>query len=99
LLRAVYPVNLLEMLTVKSDDMTGRVSAYEAQVSGNPLKRSRPEASRRLESTLRASCFNVCLPSRHDADASKCACPDAVPIRCATVKEVRSWSFGAVRKP
>ena len=51
---------LQEMLTVKSDDITGRVQAYEAIVKGkNILKPSLPESFKVLVKELQSLCLDV----------------------------------------
>ncbi|MGB9553462.1 MAG: DNA-directed RNA polymerase subunit beta, partial [bacterium] len=51
---------LQEMLTVKSDDITGRVKAYEAIVKGkNVFKPSLPESFKVLVKELQSLCLSV----------------------------------------
>ncbi len=51
---------LQEMLTVKSDDVTGRARAYEAIVKGNPLPRPGiPESFNVLLHEMRGLCLNI----------------------------------------
>jgi len=51
---------LQEMLTIKSDDMVGRSSAYESIIKGEPIRQSNiPASFNVLVSELKALCLNV----------------------------------------
>jgi DNA-directed RNA polymerase subunit beta len=53
---------LQEMLTVKSDDVTGRAKAYEAIVKGNPLPTPGiPESFNVLLHEMRGLCLNIVM--------------------------------------
>jgi hypothetical protein len=78
---------LHEMLTVKSDDEKGRVSAYESIVAGRPAcTPTVPAATRVLESELRALGFDINFDH------------DAIVIRLATGDDLRA-AAGAVKSP
>ena len=60
---------LQEMLTVKSDDLTGRAKAYEAIIKGNSLSRpGTPESFKVLVRELRSIALDVRIKS---ADGSE----------------------------
>lgn len=57
---------LLEMLTIKSDDMVGRNKTYEAILKGNPIpKPNMPESTRVLIKELQGLGINVTLLDDH----------------------------------
>lgn len=57
---------LLEMLTIKSDDMVGRNKTYEAILKGNPIpKPNMPESTRVLIKELQGLAINVTLLDEH----------------------------------
>ena len=57
LFQAGYRVNLMEMLTNKSDSLEGRKLAHDGIVTGGDVKLGVPETTYRLEAILRALCI------------------------------------------
>jgi hypothetical protein len=94
LLRAGYPVNLMELLTIKSDDPAGRTACRQALEEGGPVTAGTPVAAGRLHSVLIAAGFRVPLPAERSA-ASVATCP----VCLASVQDIWSWSFGEIKKP
>jgi len=60
---------LQEILTVKSDDVTGRVKTYEAIVKGEPMADPGiPESFKILVNELRSLCLKVTVTDKHDKE-------------------------------
>jgi DNA-directed RNA polymerase subunit beta len=60
---------LQEILTVKSDDVTGRVKTYEAIVKGEPMADPGvPESFKILVNELRSLCLKVSVTDRNDKE-------------------------------
>ncbi len=103
LLRAGFRHNLAEMLTIKSDAIAGRLQAYEALVKGEDVAIAFPESGNRLIQMLRALGLVAVLRT---ADGDELALDQAtraedlsLQVRLANSRDVRSWSFGEVKKP
>jgi len=89
---------LQEMLTIKSDDVLGRASAYEAIIRGEPIKKPNiPASFNVLISEIKALGLNIepIYESPHDhKDDFK-----ALKISIASPEDILSWSHGEVLKP
>ncbi|MCH8979682.1 MAG: DNA-directed RNA polymerase subunit beta [Armatimonadetes bacterium] len=60
---------LQELLTIKSDDVVGRVKAYEAIVKGEPISEPGiPESFKILVNELRALCLKVAVEDRNNKE-------------------------------
>jgi hypothetical protein len=101
-----------ELVTVKSDDVEGRVRLFESIVRGDPrCPATRPEAAATLLAYLRACGLEVDeeleeedeAPAPHDVFASFGVggppTARAVTLRFATTDDVRASSRGAVTRP
>jgi DNA-directed RNA polymerase subunit beta' len=86
------------MLTIKSDDVLGRASAYEAIIRGEPIKKPNiPASFNVLISEIKALGLNIepIYESPHDhKDDFK-----ALKISIASPEDILSWSHGEVLKP
>ena len=88
---------LQEMLTIKSDDVMGRSSAYEAIIRGEPIKPPNiPAAFNVLVNELKALSLNVepmpiGVERRDDFSALR--------ISVASPEEILKWSHGEILKP
>ncbi len=89
---------LQEMLTIKSDDVLGRSSAYESIIRGEPIKEPNlPASFNVLVNELKALAFNI-RPIYDDSDAR----PedfDGLKISVASPEDIRRWSYGEITKP
>jgi DNA-directed RNA polymerase subunit beta len=74
--------NLQEMLTVKSDDVTGRKKTYEAMVKGEEvIQPGIPESFQVLVKELQALALDVALiPDEEKADAAGIPTPELAPV-------------------
>ena len=75
---------LQEMLTIKSDDVSGRAHAYESIVKGEPIRTpSVPESFNVLVRELKSLCLNVGLikqKSENEDDVEEVALEDVVKL-------------------
>ncbi len=89
---------LQEMLTIKSDDVLGRSSAYESIIRGEPIKEPNlPASFNVLVNELKALAFNI-RPVFDDQDAR----PEdftGLKISVASPEDIMRWSYGEVTKP
>ncbi len=68
--------NLQEVLTIKSDDVTGRVNTYEAIVKGNPISQPGiPESFNVLLKELQSLGLNVRLEDEEEQDDASLGLP------------------------
>ncbi|GBC92265.1 DNA-directed RNA polymerase subunit beta [bacterium HR15] len=80
---------LQEMLTIKSDDVMGRIRAYEAIVKGAPvIQPSIPESFKILVNELRALALRVQIIDSHD-----------VPHDFRSLEELETLDIEAASKP
>jgi hypothetical protein len=104
LFREGYRNNLLELLTVKSDALDARDKFEEALAGGQPFEITVPETSSRLERILNCLGLTFVLLS---GGVNKTLLDgvslhnevDAFQFLGATAQDIRSWSFGEVKKP
>ncbi len=92
---------LQEMLTIKSDDVTGRSSAYESIIRGDKIKEPNiPASFNVLVNELKALAFNV-EPQMEQSVEHPDQKPDfkALKISVASPEEIMKWSHGEVIKP
>ena len=93
---------LQELLTVKSDDVTGRTRVYEGIVKGEPaLEPETPESFNVLIKELHSLCLNVKLEKVHEEkkkikDSNR---SDVISISIASGQDIKGWSNGEVKKP
>ena len=89
---------LQEMLTIKSDDVLGRSSAYESIIRGEPIKEPNlPASFNVLVNELKALSFNI-RPVFDDPDAR----PEdfsGLKISVASPEDIMRWSYGEITKP
>jgi DNA-directed RNA polymerase subunit beta' len=89
---------LQEMLTIKSDDVLGRSSAYESIIRGEPIKEPNlPASFNVLVNELKALAFNI-RPVFEEADAR----PEdftGLKISVASPDDIMRWSYGEITKP
>jgi len=92
---AIY--NLQELLTIKSDDVLGRASAYKAIIQGTPFEAPNiPESFNVLKSELRALGLNLEMiePDQDEYDAAEVVegnlDPEAAPEIAANIYGVQS---------
>ncbi len=98
---------LREMLTIKSDDITGRSSAFDAIVRGERIAHHfAPASFNVLLHTLRGLALDVELMKNEAPVRSGRKTPgaeasdfDAVRIRPASPERILEWSHGEVTKP
>mgnify|MGYP001581411769 FL=1 len=98
---------LREMLTIKSDDITGRSSAFDAIVRGERITHHfAPASFNVLLHTLRGLALDVELMKNEAPVRSGRKTPgaevsdfDAVRIRPASPERILEWSHGEVTKP
>ena len=89
--------SLQEILTVKSDDVTGRVRTYEAIIRGdNSFDPGTPESFKVMIKELRSLALNV---EMRELDNTKNLNFDEIKISIATPEKIRSWSYGEVKRP
>ncbi|MEK7174418.1 MAG: DNA-directed RNA polymerase subunit beta' [Patescibacteria group bacterium] len=89
---------LQEMLTIKSDDVLGRSSAYESIIRGEPIKGPNVPASFNvLVNELKALGLNI-DPVYETPDARKDDFT-ALRIAVASPEDILKWSHGEVLKP
>ena len=68
--------NLQEVLTIKSDDVTGRVNTYESIVKGNPISQPGiPESFNVLLKELQSLGLNVRLEDEEEQDDTSLGLP------------------------
>jgi DNA-directed RNA polymerase beta' subunit len=92
---------LQEMLTIKSDDVTGRSSAYESIIRGEQIKEPNiPASFNVLVNELKALAFNI-EPMMQAVSNDPDAKPNfkALKISVASPDEILRWSHGEVIKP
>jgi len=89
---------LQEMLTIKSDDVLGRSSAYESIIRGEPIKEPNlPASFNVLVNELKALSFNI-RPVFDDQDVR----PEdfsGLKISVASPEDIMRWSYGEITKP
>jgi DNA-directed RNA polymerase beta' subunit len=89
---------LQEMLTIKSDDVVGRASAYESIIRGEPIKEPNlPASFNVLVNELKALGFNV--EQMYDSDTARREDFKALKIAVASPEDILAWSHGEVIKP
>jgi DNA-directed RNA polymerase subunit beta-beta' len=87
---------LQEMLTVKSDDITGRTKIYEAIVQEeNTFPATLPESFNVLVRELMGLGLDVEL----ERNKTSAATYSAIKVQIASPDVIRSWSHGEVKKP
>ncbi len=92
---------LQEMLTIKSDDVAGRSSAYESIIRGEVIKEPNiPASFNVLVNELKALAFNV-EPMMEQSVTHPDQKPDfkALKISVASPDDIMKWSYGEVIKP
>ena len=93
---------LQELLTVKSDDVTGRTRVYEGIVKGEPaLEPGTPESFNVLIKELHSLCLNVKLEKIYAEKkrAKSFDKFDVISISIASAQDIKAWSNGEVKKP
>ncbi|RAX57769.1 DNA-directed RNA polymerase subunit beta/beta' [Helicobacter monodelphidis] len=99
---------LREMLTVKSDDVEGRVKAYKAITKGETVKESEiPETFYVLTKELQSLALDVSVYERKDGELELLSLNEekrpadfnAFQLKLASPDTIRSWSNGEVKKP
>jgi DNA-directed RNA polymerase beta' subunit len=89
---------LQEMLTIKSDDVMGRSSAYESIIRGEPIKEpSLPASFNVLVNELKALSFNI--QQIYNTPGARYEDFDALKISVASPDNILEWSHGEVIKP
>jgi DNA-directed RNA polymerase beta' subunit len=89
---------LQEMLTIKSDDVLGRSSAYESIIRGEAIKAPNiPASFNVLVNELKALSLNI-EPTYTDPNA-RTDDFDALKIAVASPEVILGWSHGEVLKP
>ena len=100
---------LKEMLTVKSDDVEGRVKAYKAITRGEPVKESEiPETFYVLTKELQSLALDVTVYGKSEEDSfvpmpikedDRPSDFNAFQLMLASPEKILSWSNGEVKKP
>ena len=100
---------LKEMLTIKSDDVEGRVKAYKAITRGEAVKESEiPETFYVLTKELQSLALdvNVFVKNEEGVDEAVVIKEDDRPsdfnafqLLLASPEKIKSWSHGEVKKP
>lgn len=100
---------LKEMLTVKSDDVEGRVKAYKAITRGEPVKESEiPETFYVLTKELQSLALDVTVYGETEEDSfvpmpikedDRPSDFNAFQLMLASPDKIMSWSNGEVKKP
>jgi DNA-directed RNA polymerase subunit beta' len=89
---------LQEMLTIKSDDIVGRSSAYESIIRGEPIKEPNlPASFNVLVNELKALGFNI--QAVYDSPTARHEDFRALKIGVASPDEIMRWSHGEIIKP
>ncbi|MDO8574188.1 MAG: DNA-directed RNA polymerase subunit beta', partial [bacterium] len=89
---------LQEMLTIKSDDILGRSSAYESIIRGEKIKKPNiPASFNVLVNELKALCFNI--EPIYDEGIEHQDQFKALKISVASEDDILRWSHGEVIKP
>ncbi len=89
---------LQEMLTIKSDDVMGRSSAYESIIRGEQIKEpSLPASFNVLVNELKALSFNI--QTIYHTPGARHEDFDALKISVASPDDIMNWSHGEVIKP
>ncbi len=89
---------LQEMLTIKSDDILGRSSAYESIIRGEKIKKPNiPASFNVLLAELKALGFNI--ETVYDSENEKGDDFKALKISVASPEDILKWSHGEVTKP
>ena len=67
--KIIFPLFLQEILTVKSDDMVGRLKTYESIIKGDNLQKPTiPESFKVLLKELQALCLDVTVLDENDQE-------------------------------
>ncbi len=89
---------LQEMLTIKSDDVMGRASAYESIIRGEPIREPNiPASFNVLMNELKSLGFNI--QPLYEAETERKDNFSALKIGVASPDDVLKWSHGEVTKP
>ncbi|MEK7180962.1 MAG: DNA-directed RNA polymerase subunit beta' [Patescibacteria group bacterium] len=89
---------LQEMLTIKSDDILGRSSAYESIIRGEKIKKPNiPASFNVLLSELKALSFNI--EPVYEPGVDRVEDFKALKISVASPDDILKWSHGEVIKP
>ncbi|MDO8536618.1 MAG: DNA-directed RNA polymerase subunit beta, partial [bacterium] len=89
---------LQEMLTIKSDDVLGRASAYESIIRGEPIQEPNVPASFNvLINELKSLGFNI--QPVYDSASARRDDFNALKISVASADDILRWSHGEVIKP
>ncbi|MFH0890608.1 MAG: DNA-directed RNA polymerase subunit beta' [Candidatus Liptonbacteria bacterium] len=89
---------LQEMLTIKSDDVLGRSSAYESIIRGEPIKGPNiPASFNVLVNELKALSLNI--EPVYDSPADRKDDFKALRISVASPDDILKWSHGEILKP
>jgi len=89
---------LQEMLTIKSDDVLGRASAYESIIRGERIKEPNlPASFNVLVNELKSLCLNV--QPIYTKENARYDDFSALRIGVASPEEILKWSHGEVIKP
>ena len=89
---------LQEMLTVKSDDVSGRTKIYEAIVKGEQrIFPGIPESFHVLMKELQALCLDIRIEKQELREENPNQF-ESLGIKIASPQVIRSWSSGEVRK-
>jgi DNA-directed RNA polymerase beta' subunit len=89
---------LQEMLTIKSDDVLGRSSAYEAIIRGEKIKKPNiPASFNVLMNEIKALGLNI--EPLYDSNSRDKEDFKALKISIASPDDILSWSYGEVLKP
>ncbi len=89
---------LQEMLTIKSDDIMGRSSAYESIIRGEKIRKPNiPASFNVLLSELKALSFNIQPIYENESDHKDEF--KALKIGVASPEEILKWSHGEIIKP
>ncbi len=91
---------LQEMLTFKSDDVSGRVQVYEAILKGEEIKEPNiPASFSLLVSELKSLGLSVEIKTSDKKGPLKVENIEAIRVKLASPEEILSWSHGEVTKP
>lgn len=89
---------LQEMLTIKSDDIVGRSSAYESIIRGEPIREPNlPASFNVLVNELKA--LSLAIDPIYDRPDARRDDFSALRISVASPEEILRWSHGEVVKP
>ncbi|MGL9760782.1 MAG: DNA-directed RNA polymerase subunit beta/beta' [Wolbachia sp.] len=94
---------LQEMLTVKSDDINGRIKIYESIIKGDSnFECGTPESFNVMIKELRSLCLNVALKQNEivieDISHTNIAQPfDKISISIASPESIKSMSYGEIK--